>query len=212
MEITEVQEFINNNAESEEVKGLIKSFQQPLNRDTVELWCKDGEGKSWLDRNCDLYSNKAVETARTNALEKFKQEELPKLQEEYYKSKTGEGMTEGQKQMKALQDKIEKMESEKAENERIKANADKLKEKGLNTDLARFINSDDDIQFFETLITNSVDSKVKEKLGDGAYKPPTGGASDSITQEKFDKMSYNEKVALFNSNRALYDKFTGKNN
>lgn len=212
MEIAEIQSYINENAESEEVKGLIKSFQQPLTRDTVEAWCKEGEGKSWLDRNCDLYSNKAVETARTNALEKFKSEELPKLQEEYYKSKTGEGMTEEQKQMKALQDKIEKMESEKAENERIKVNAGKLKDKNLSTDLAKYINDDADIDFFENLINGIVDTKVKEKLGDGAYKPPTGGASDAITQEKFDKMSYNEKVALFNSNRALYDKLTGKNN
>lgn len=206
--INDITEYLNTNAESEEVKGLIKSFQQPLNRDTVEAWCKDGEGKSWLDRNCDLYSNKAVETARNNAIAKFKEEELPKLQEEYYKAKTGEGMTEEQKQMKALQDEIEKMKSEKAETERIKANADKLKEKGLNTDLARFINSDEDIQFFETLIANSVDSKVKEKLGDGAYVPPTGGSSDAITQEKFNKMSYNEKLELYKNNKALYEQFT----
>ena len=206
MEFTDVENYINENKESEEVKGLIKSFQQPLNRDTVETWCKDGEGRSWLDRNCDIYSQKAVETARTNALEKFKKEELPKLQEEYYKQKTGEGMTEEQKQMKALQDEIKQMKAEKAENERIKTNAIKLKDNGLNTDLAKYINDDTDIEFFKNLINSTVDSKVKEKLGNSAYKPPVSQSTGSLTKEEFDKMTYNEKLKLFRENKDLYDK------
>ena len=210
MEFTDVQNYINENSESEDVKGLIKSFQQPITRDAVENWCKEGEGRSWRDSICDIYSQKAVETARTNALEKFKKEELPKLQEEYYKTKTGEGMTEEQKQMKALQEEIEKMKIEKAENERISSNASKLKDKGLNTDLAKYINSDADIEFFEKLISESVNTKVKEKLGEGSYPPPTSNSGDAITQERFEKMSYLEKVELYNTNRELYNKLTKK--
>lgn len=202
----EITEYINNNQESEEVKDLIKSFQQPLNRDTVEAWCKEGEGRSWLDRNCDIYSQKAVETARTNALEKFKKEELPKLQEDYYKSKIGEGMTEEQKQMKELQDKIKAMEAEKEENERMQQNAIKLKEKGLDEGLAKYIKADGDIDFFEKLINSTVDSKVKEKLGNSAYKPPVSQSTGSLTKEEFDKMTYNEKLKLFRENKDLYDK------
>lgn len=202
----EITEYINNNQESEEVKDLIKSFQQPLNRDTVEAWCKEGEGRSWLDRNCDIYSQKAVETARTNALEKFKKEELPKLQEDYYKSKIGEGMTEEQKQMKELQDKIKAMEAEKEENERMQQNAIKLKEKGLDEGLAKYIKTDGDIDFFEKLINSTVDSKVKEKLGNSAYKPPASQSTGSLTKEEFDKMTYNEKLKLFRENKDLYDK------
>lgn len=204
--VSEITEYINSNKENEEVKGLIKSFQQPITGDAVENWCKGGEGKSWLDRTCDIYSNKAIEIARTNALEKLKKEEILKLQEEYYKSKTGEGMTEEQKQMKALQDKIEAMEAEKKETERIEANAAKLKEKGLNTDLAKYIKTDEDISFFEKLISTAVDNKVKEKLGDGSYKPSEGGLGETITKEQFDKMSYNEKLKLFRENKDLYDK------
>ena len=203
MEFTDVENYINENKESEEVKGLIKSFQQPITRDAVENWCKEGEGRSWRDSICDIYSQKAVETARTNALEKFKKEELPKLQEEYYKQKTGEGMTQEQKQMKALQDEIKQMKAEKAENERIKANAIKLKDKGLNTDLAKYINEDSDIEFFENLINSTVDSKVKEKLSDSAYKPPIG-ENETITKEQFDKMSYTEKLNLYNTDKELY--------
>ena len=205
MEFTDVENYINENKESEEVKGLIKSFQTPITRDVVENWCKEGEGRSWRDSICDIYSQKAVETARTNALEKFKKEELPKLQEEYYKQKTGEGMTEEQKQMKELQDKIKAMEAEKEENERMQQNAIKLKEKGLDEGLAKYIKADGDIDFFEKLINSTVDSKVKEKLGNSAYKPPIG-ESGTITKEEFDKMTYNEKLKLFRENKDLYDK------
>ncbi|MDY6152668.1 MAG: DUF4355 domain-containing protein [Terrisporobacter sp.] len=204
--VSEITEYINKNQGSEEVKGLIKSFQEPLTRDAVENWCKDGEGRSWRDSICDIYSQKAVETARTNALEKFKKEELPKLQEEYYKSKIGEGMTEEQKQIKELNDKLATMEAEKKENERIQQNAIKLKEKGLDEGLAKYIKVDEDVDFFEKLINNAVDSKVKEKLGDSAYKPPTSQSGGSLTKEEFDKMSYNEKLKLFRENKELYDK------
>ena len=34
--VSEITEYINKNQESEEVKGLIKSFQEPLTRDAVE--------------------------------------------------------------------------------------------------------------------------------------------------------------------------------
>lgn len=176
----------------------------------MEAWCKDGEGKSWLDRNCDLYSNKAVETARTNAIAKFKEEDLPKLIDESLKAKSNEGKTPEQLKIEELQAEMKKMQDEKLENDRVKANADKLKEKGLNIDLARYVNEDADIEFFERLIASSVDSKVKEKLGDGAYTPPAGGASDSITQEQFNKMSYPQKLELFNNNKPLYDKLMGK--
>ena len=203
MEFTDVENYINENKESEEVKGLIKSFQTPITRDAVENWCKKGEGRSWRDSICDIYSQKAVETARTNALEKFKKEELPKLQEEYYKQKTGEGMTEEQKQMKALQDEIKQMKAEKAENERIKTNAIKLKDNGLNTDLAKYINDDADIEFFKNLINSAVDLGVKEKLSDSAYKPPIG-ESGTITKDQFDKMSYTEKLNLYNTDKKLY--------
>lgn len=205
--IQEVKEYLESNAENEEVKGFIDGLQKPLTRDIVEDWTKEGEGKSWLDRNCDIYSNKAVETARKNAIEKFKAEELPKLQEEYFKTKTGEGLTEDQKKLIEMQKQIDEMNAEKEENKRIQGNAQKLKEKGLNTDLAKFISNDDDISFFEGLIKNAVAEGIKAKIGESAYKPPVNGGNE-VTKESFDKMSYKEKLELYKNNKALYDSFT----
>lgn len=206
MEFTDVQNYINENKESEEVKGLIKSFQQPLNRNTVEAWCKDGEGKSWLARNCDIYSNKAVETARTNAITKYESETLPQKIKEAIESEKNKGKTPADIEMEKMKKEIETMKAEKAENERIRQNAIKLKEKGLDEGLAKYIKADEDVDFFEKLINNAVNDKVKEKLGESAYKPPISSSGTTLTKEQFDKMTYNEKLKLFKENKDLYDK------
>ena len=184
MDINEIKKYLEENKDNEEVTGLIDSLQKPLTRDIVDNWTKEGEGRSWLDRNCDIYSSKAVETARNNAIEKFKKEELPKLQEEYYKSKTGEGLTPEQKQLKELQAQLDEMKAKEQKAILMQENAKKLQEKNLNTDLAKYINSDEDIEFFSSLINSSIDEGVKAKLGDSTYQPPTdGGIENSLNSQ-----------------------------
>ena len=207
MNLEDVKKYLEENAKNEEVIDFMKSIQQPLTRDTVEMWCKDGEGRSWLDRNCDIYATKAVNTARENAIAKFKQEELPKLIDDAIKAKSNEGLTPDQMKIKELEEKMAKYEAEKAEALRLETNRSKLKENGLNTDLARFIKEDDDIDFFKNLINDSVKTEVKQKLGHSSYKPPVvDNNSSTITKEKFNKMSYKERLNLYNENRELYEK------
>ena len=184
MDINEIKKYLEENKDNEEVIGLVNELQKPLTRDLVDNWTKEGEGRSWLDRNCDIYSSKAVETARNNAIEKFKKEELPKLQEEYYKSKTGEGLTPEQKQLKELQAQLEEMKAKEQRNILLQENTKKLQEKKLSADLAKYIQSDDDIEFFSNLINQSVDEGVKEKLGDSTYYPPgDGGIENSLNSQ-----------------------------
>ena len=189
MDINEIKKYLEENKDNEEVIGLVNELQKPLTRDLVDNWTKEGEGRSWLDRNCDIYSSKAVETARNNAIEKFKKEELPKLQEEYYKSKTGEGLTPEQKQLKELQAQLEEMKAKEQQNILLQENTKKLQEKKLSADLAKYIQSDDDIEFFSNLINQSVDEGVKAKLGDSTYQPPTdGGIENSLNSQIADAM------------------------
>ena len=189
MDLEDIKKYLEENKDNEEVIGLVDSLQRPLTRDIVDNWTKEGEGRSWLDRNCDIYSSKAVETARNNAIEKFKKEELPKLQEEYYKSKTGEGLTPEQKQLKELQAQLDEMKAKEQKAILMQENAKKLQEKNLNTDLAKYINSDEDIEFFSSLINSSIDEGVKAKLGDSIYQPPTdGGIENSLNSQIADAM------------------------
>lgn len=207
--IQEIKEYLENNKDNEDVVGLIKSYQQPLTRDTVEMWCKDGEGRSWLDRNCDIYATKAVNTAREKAIAKFKEEELPKLIDEAVKAKSNEGLTPEQLQLKELQAQLDAMKFEKEQAELLNANANKLKENGLDTGLAKYIKSNEDITFFKDLISNSVQAGIQEKLGDSNYKPPTTtGDVNTVTKQEFNKMGYKERLELFNTNKELYDELT----
>ena len=208
MNLEDIKKYLDENKESKEVIDFMKSIQiqQPITRDTVEMWCKDGEGRSWLDRNCDLYATKAVNTARENAIAKFKQEELPKLIDDAIKAKSNEGLTPEQMQLKELQAQLDAMKAEKEQAELLNANVRKLKEVGLNTDLARFIKEDSDIDFFKNLINDSVKTEVKQKLGHSSYKPPVDNNLNTITKEQFNKMGYKERLNLYNTNKELYEK------
>ncbi|NFF80377.1 DUF4355 domain-containing protein [Clostridium botulinum] len=187
MDIKEIQEFLNTNKENEEVKDLIKSFQTPITREVVETWCQNGDGRSWLDRNCDIYSSKAVNTAREKAIAKFKEEELPNILETELKKKSNDGLTEDQIALKELQKKIEIMECEKLKAENVAKYTKVLGEKKLPTELVDYILADDEeiinknIDFFSNLITNSVNSSVKERLNNLDETPPK---SNELTQEQ----------------------------
>ena len=209
MNLEEIKKYLEENKENKEVVDFMKSIQiqQPLTRDTVEMWCKDGEGRSWLDRNCDIYATKAVNTARENAIAKFKAEELPKIIDDAIKAKSNEGLSPEQMQLKELQAQLDAMKAEKEQAELLNANSKKLKEQGLNTDLAKYIKTDDDIDFFKNLINDSVKTQIQQKLGKSSYKPPVVDNNlNTITKEQFNKMGYKERLNLYNTNKELYEK------
>ena len=206
MNLEEIKKYLDENKESKEVIDFMKSIQQPITRDAVEAWCHDGDGRSWLDRNCDIYATKAVNTARENAIAKFKQEELPKIIDDAIKAKSNEGLTPDQLKIKELEEKMSKYEAEKAEALRLETNRNKLKDNGMNIDLAKYIKTDDDIDFFKNLINDSVKAEVKNKLGNSSYKPPVDNNLNTITKEQFNKMGYKERLNLYNTNKELYEK------
>lgn len=185
MEFNDIQTYITENAENEDVKDLIKSFQQPITRDAVETWCKDGEGRSWLDRTCDLYSNKAVETARNNAIAKFKEEELPKIIEEELKKVNNKKKTPEQIELEELKAKFEALEKEKTKADMTSKYTKVLTEKGLNADLINFVLGENDetttqnIESIEKIINGAVDNGVKNKLSSSSYTPPSESNVDN---------------------------------
>ena len=177
MNLDEVKKYLEENAKNEEVIDFMKSIQQPITRDTVEAWCHDGEGRSWLDRNCDIYATKAVNTAREKAIAKFKQEELPKLIDDAVKEATNKELTPEQIQLKELQEQLDAMKAEKAETLRIEANRTKLKENKLDEGLAKYINSDEDLDYFKQLFYASVEQNLK----DNSPKPEKSEGLNNVT-------------------------------
>ena len=149
----------------------------------------------------------AVGSAVTKHDQKFMKEKFPTLLEEEIKKRDTSDLTPDQLKIKELEEKMAKYEAEKAESLRLETNRSKLKDNGLNTDLARFIKEDSDIDFFKNLINDSVRAEVKNKLGKSNYKPPTVDNNlNTITKEQFNKMGYKERLKLYNEDKELYEK------
>ena len=149
----------------------------------------------------------AVGSAVTKHDQKFMKEKFPTLLEEEIKKRDTSNLTPEQIQLKELQAQLDAMKAEKEQAELLNANVRKLKENGLNTDLARFIKEDSDIDFFKNLINDSVKAEVKNKLGHSSYKPPVVDNNlNTITKEQFNKMGYKERLKLYNEDKELYEK------
>ena len=149
----------------------------------------------------------AVGSAVTKHDQKFMKEKFPTLLEEEIKKRDTSNLTPDQMKIKELEEKMAKYEAEKTEALRLETNRNKLKDNGLNTDLAKYIKTDDDIDFFKNLINDSVKAEVKNKLGNSSYRPPVVDNNlNTITKEQFNKMGYKERLKLYNEDKELYEK------
>ena len=149
----------------------------------------------------------AVGSAVTKHDQKFMKEKFPTLLEEEIKKRDTSNLTPEQVQLKELQAQLDAMKAEKEQAELLNANSKKLKEQGLNTDLAKYIKTDDDIDFFKNLINDSVKTQIQQKLGKSSYKPPVVDNNlNTITKEQFNKMGYKERLKLYNEDKELYEK------
>ena len=186
------------------IDGLIKPFNvKNITIDDYKNILASNEAiKGYYQSTLDSSISKAVD----NHDKKFMKEKFPKLLEEEIKKRDTSNLSPEQQQLRELQAQLDAMKAEKEQAELLNANIGKLKNNGLDTGLAKYIKSDDDITFFKELISNSVQAGIKEKLGNSNYKPPANvGGADVITKEQFNKMNYNEKLKLYNTNKELYD-------
>ena len=139
---------------------------------------------------------------------KLIQSETDKVRTEYTKQikdlekykpieKTEEEITL-EERLKALETK----EQELNKRERLDKVSNTLKEKGLNSELAKYINVADDVDL-ETYIND-----IAKVIGEQASFVPTKGntkANGNITKADFSKMNYSERTNLYNTNKELYD-------
>lgn len=142
--------------------------------------------------------------------------------QKYLQSETDKVRTKYSQELKTANDElakykpVEKTESEKAFEQRLKALEDreaelaakersnniasKLKEKGLPVELAQFItigeNMDEDIEKVGTALGNY--------FLNANFKPESHASNKGITKEQFSRMSYMERSKLYKENPELY--------
>lgn len=134
-------------------------------------------------------------------------------------SETDKVRTEYSKKIKELESKLPKemTPEEKALDERIKALEEreraiaqkefetelqgKLKDKGLNEQLSKYLNVEgvEDLETYLEEVAKVVSNQVE------GYKPRGHESNQGVTKEQFSKMSYVERMNLFETNRQLYD-------
>lgn len=79
----------------------------------------------------------------------------------------------------------------------------KLKEKGLDSQLYKFLNVGDDADNF----LDEFAQVINKQLLDGSYKPHAHKDNkDVVTKEQFSQMGYMERVKLQETNPSLYNK------
>lgn len=113
--------------------------------------------------------------------------------------------TEAEKQLEARIAELEQRENTIKAQEREVQLQGKLKEKGFDIQLLKFLNVGEDadnfLDEFATVINN--------QLLDTSYKPQAHkGESSVITKEQFKAMGYSERVKLQETNPNLYNMLT----
>ena len=104
---------------------------------------------------------------------------------------------------KALEDRIsalEAKEKELASKEKAMTIANKLKEKGIPTELAQYLSVGDDMD--KTI--DEVGALFGNYFLNGSNKPTNHNTNKGITKKDFQKMSYAERAKLYSENPTLY--------
>jgi hypothetical protein len=104
---------------------------------------------------------------------------------------------------KALEERIaslEAKEQELANKERAMTIADKLKEKGLPSELAQYLNVGEDVD----ASIESVGAAIGNYFLDGTNKPTNHTTNRGLTKQDFKRMSYAERAKLYAENPQLY--------
>ena len=134
-----------------------------------------------------------TDRVRTEYSQKIKELEKYKPKEKTQEEKNLE------ERLKALEDKERALN----EKERLNKLSDELKNKGVNGELANYLNVTEDTDL-ETYL-NEIVKVIGEQQS--TFKPSlshTDKANSNITKEDFRKMNYQERMNLYNTNKELY--------
>lgn len=204
-ELLEILKDVNDDVDINEtiqgIDGLIKPFDvKNITIDDYKNILASNEAiKGYYQSTLDSNISKAVNSHD----EKFMKEKFPKLLEEEIKKRDTSNLTPEQQQLRELQKQLADMKAEKEMAELLNANANKLKEAGLDTSLAKYIKEDSDIEFFSNLISNSVSNGIKEKLNSSNYVPPK-----SENNKPLGKVTWDDVI----SGSATYEQFKQQEN
>lgn len=175
MTIEEVKKYMEENKDNEELKAYLQGL---VSVEGVQEYLTENEdGRKWLDSEKDKHLAKGLSTWQENNLQKEIEKEIQKR----FPDETAE-----QKQLRELNAKIEKMESEK-QREVLKNKALTIaaeKKLPINKVIDLVLGEDEEstvsnIGKFEEIFGSSVQAAVEERLKGSGYTPPNNAGGDN---------------------------------
>lgn len=109
-----------------------------------------------------------------------------------------EAEIEMENRLKAIEDR----EKEVAKKEQLTSLQKQLSDKGLNGELAKYLNIGEGTDL-ETYLGEI--AEIVGKQATNTYKPKSHANATGITKEQFKKMGVLERTNLYNTNKELYD-------
>ena len=165
------------------------------------------EGRKVLNPMFDKKVSTAIETWKSNNIEKVVNEELVKR---------GYVKTEEQKKMLELEQQIANIQKEKELAEKKAVALAELNANGLNTALADFISYDSEetirtgVSTFKSILDDLVEKEVKKRTaGTGAKPQDVKNTAPKLTVKDVMKMSYKERNQLAQENPELFKQLMG---
>lgn len=185
----EVQEYINNNMENEQVKSYLGGLKKYDLEGVKSFLENDEKGKGYLQSLSDTRVTQAINSYKENH---YKTDLKKGIDEELLKRNPK--LTPEQLKIQELENKFEDMEKAKARAEMTSKFKDTLSEKKIPSNMIDFLLSDDEektnnnIASFEKGMKSYIEKMVEERLK-GGYNPPKGGKADVglISQAEWDK-------------------------
>lgn len=205
MNIEEIKNFIESNKDSEEVKGLLSTYQTPITLDTVKSYLeKEADGIAFLQS----YTDKKV----TQGITSYKQNNLQKLIEEEIAKRNPQKSAE-QIKMEELQREIAAMKKESALKDLKLKFTDELVSKNMLGFSDYLLTGEDEetvknnIAKFEELLNPLVNNLVDERLKASSKVPPKGDKKPNgiMTRDEFRKLNLYQQQKLKSENPSLYE-------
>ena len=184
-----------------------------VNEQTVEQTTEQTVEQT-TEQTVKTFTQEEVDKIIAKRLAREKKDIEAKIEAERREAEELAKLSEAEKQKKLFEKQVAEFEATKKafEQEKLLNETSKqLASKNLPIEFAEMLKAQDaestfeNIKIFEAKFNEAVEKLVNERLKGKTPKAQTG-AVEGVTKEAFNKMSYKERLELYNSDPELYNK------
>ncbi|UZW14331.1 DUF4355 domain-containing protein [Clostridium pasteurianum] len=168
------------------------------------------EVKTFTEEEVQKLLNSKIQSETDKVRQNLYKEKIKPLEDELVKLKPvdkSESEIELENRLKVLEDKEKEIQAK----ERLIKVSETLKDNGLNSQLAKYINLQgvEDLESYTKELAGVLQKHITDSQINNSYKPSNHtGNKDVISKDDFIKMSYADRVNLFKSNEELYKRLS----